>query len=688
MRIARALLQSVRSVPGLPAAAFLAGLLLIFQPAQVYEGNAAFFPQYNLWQMALVLVPGFLAAFVLLALFVSVGGPRLRRATAVIVSAVALAAWAGATFFTASKGLLDGSALLDLANQAQVRTNALWMAGFLVAGGSMAYFVPTLTRRFFAMLFLLLAAQAVWIAAADDKPWRRAADPARLVTVSKERNVLVILLDAFQSDFFTDMLEREPRLASRFPGFTHFPNAVGASPTTYFAMPVIHTGVRIKEGESLRRLYDQAVVKDSFLAKLAAAGYDAAFVNPVFGACPVRVHCDNSDQLVYGRVAVALDSSAFLLNLSLFRVLPHAWKPLVYRKGAWWLPWSIETQKVITSNRVLEMMSLDLKTGSAPRAVRFLHLFNTHAPITVDADCRRVHGRTWEREAAIGQDRCALSKVVDVLETLHRMELYDRTAIVILADHGSGMPREGFHGFRAGAQASPLLMVKPFGARAPLRANERVVGLGDVFATVCALTAACRAPTGSDIMADSDAAPSYPFVSYVWRNEFGVDSLPFDNRYEVRGPPTKIDSWWRVTNLPQAGPARLEFAKSDPQGAYGFGWGAFEVHQGRTLRWAVGSEADLYIDLDPSMDARLMLEISTHGGNAGQVMDVEVGGAKVGRVAVGFTPARHEVVVPARVLIDAAERIIFRFSKSNAPAPDPRKLAVLFDGLSVVQEKK
>jgi hypothetical protein len=190
-------------------------------------------------------------------------------------------------------------------------------------------------------------------------------------------------------------------------------------------------------------------------------------------------------------------------------------------------------------------------------------------------------------------------------------------------------------------------------------------------------------------MTDSPVTqPSYQFVSYVWRNQFGTDSLPFDNRYEVRGPPTKIDSWWRVTNLPKGGPPRLEFAKSDPQGAYGFGWSDFEVHRGRTLRWSVGSEADLYVDLDPAMDARLVLEVSTHGGNAGELMDVEVNGAKVGQVAVGFTPGRQEVMVPARVLTDSAERIIFRFSKSNAPASDPRKLAVLFDGLSVVQEMK
>jgi hypothetical protein len=684
-----AFVRRVNDVPGVPAAAFLAGLVLLFEPAQIYQANEAFFPQYNLAQLSFVLVPAFLAVFAILAVVASVGGPRARQAIAVIYSGIALAAWAGGTFFVASTGLLDGQALLRLADKSAVYANAALLAAIFLAGCAIARYLPLVARRFFTVFLVVLAAQYLWIAASEEKPWRLAADPERLSAVSKERNVLVILLDAFQSDFFMDILAREPGLTRDLDGFTYFAEAVGPSPTTYLAMPVIHAGVRLREQDNLPTLYDSAIVRDSFVARHAAAGYDAVFVNPVFGRCPMGARCDNADQLAHGRVVVALDSASFLLNLSLFRVLPHAFKPAIYRNGEWWLPWKLETRKQETSNQVLDMMARDLRASAARPTLRFLHLFNSHAPVRLDANCRIIEGTAWARESAIAQDRCALRHVFDLLDAYRRLDLYDRTAVVVLADHGTGLAPDGPFGFALGHRASPLLLVKPFGSRGPVVTSHRVVGLGDLPATICSMTDACSVDMGSNILAAAEGrAPSYPYVSYVWTNQFGADSLAFDNRFEVRGPPREIASWWRLTNLPKTRATRLEFAKSDTAGSYGFGWSEFEVHGGRTLRWATGSESDIYLELDASRDARLGLVVSTHGENPGQVMSIEVNGAKAGDFPVGFAPSLHEITVPARMLREGANRVLFRFLKSKAPGADTRQLAVLFDSLTVNQAGK
>jgi hypothetical protein len=673
-------------VPAMPAAAFLAGFFVVFQPAQVYEANAVFFGQYKLAQLLLFLVPIFAVGFGVLIAVAALGGPRWRRGVSVVYSALAVAAWTGATFFTASKGLLDGRTPLQLAGDQGLLLNGAVTFVALALGAAAAYFAPVLARRFFVVLFVLFAGHTAWIAASEDLTWRGPSDTQRLVTLSSEKNVLVLLLDGFQSDFLSEMLEAEPRIAADLEGFTFFANAVGASPTTYLAMPVIHSGTHVADGQNLAAVYEEAVVRGSFVAKLAQAGYDAMVVNAILGKCPRGATCDNSDQLVHGRLVVGLDTAAFLIDLALFRAAPHVLKPWIYREGQWWSPWRLRVDIPRTSNGLLELLADGAKPGAGRPTVRFVHLFSSHAPATLDARCGAIEGLQWTRPLAIGQARCAVAKLIGLLRSLRERGLYDQTAIFVIADHGAGLPRPGE--FEIGAQASPLVMIKPLKARHSFRVDERVVGLGDLPATVCAISAACRWEKGADMLA-GDAAGRvvrYPYVSYKWTTNWAAATIPFDSRFEVRGPPSRAESWHLQGEAPKGGLAALEFASSDPKWAYGIGWSEFELYEGRTLRWAVGQLSDLYLDLDPSRDARIGFEVSTHGGNAGQVVSVEVNGSRVGRFEVGYQPARHEILVPARTIRPGPDKVILRFAKAAPPGgPDPRALAVLFDRISLEQ---
>jgi hypothetical protein len=407
-----------------------------------------------------------------------------------------------------------------------------------------------LARRFFGALFLLLAAQTVWIAATDDHGWRAEGDTRRLTQFSSEKNVLVILLDAFQSDFFAEIVERERELARAFDGFTYFANAVGPAPTTYLALPVIHSGVPYREGDSLRDTYRGSVVERSFMARLAGNGYDAMLVNPTLNRCPAGVVCDHEGVLVHGRGRSLAEATVFLIDLAVFRIVPDAFKSAVYAEGSWMATRLLGERRgafwfdAVTSNRVLELFALSMHIESPRPVARFLHLFSTHSPASVDADCRQVRNLPWVRRTAIAQDQCAVTKLTAVLRGLQDLGIYDRTAIAVLADHGAGLPKDAKPGWIWGAAASPLLLVKPFGARGPLRHSARVVGLGDLAASLCTWTGDCRMESGTDLLRDTGQPPSYPFFAYFWRHEYWLaHSVPILERYEVSGPPRDIASW-------------------------------------------------------------------------------------------------------------------------------------------------
>jgi hypothetical protein len=163
---------------------------------------------------------------------------------------------------------------------------------------------------------------------------------------------------------------------------------------------------------------------------------------------------------------------------------------------------ALAEERAVTSNRVLELMARALRIESRRPTARFLHLFNTHAPARVDADCRPVNSLPWVRQTAIAQSRCAVTSLTALLRSLQDQSIYDRTAIAVLADHGAGLPR-GRQAWVWGSYASPLLMVKPFGARGALARSARVVGLSDLPASVCAWTGDCRVESGSDFARDA-----------------------------------------------------------------------------------------------------------------------------------------------------------------------------------------
>lgn len=533
--------------PATAAVALLCGLVFVFKPAQMFEANAPFI-YFGFAQIALVLVPVFMATFAAAAWLASRGGERWQRVVAAALGGIALAAWMNATFVASPGGPLDGRTVLLPYDQEQFGLNLLLCAAFAAGGAASAWWFPVVTRRFLVALFAVLTGQAVWIAAADGHSWRPPGAAERLAALSSEKNIIVILLDAFQSDFFAEVLEREPELVHAFDGFTYFANAVGPAPTTYLAMPAIHSGIPYREGEGLKETYRRSIVDGSFMARLAANGYDGMLVNPILNYCPKGVVCDHESVLMHGRGKSLAEAAAFLVDLAVFRIVPDTFKPSVYAEGSWMATRMLgERSRAVTSNRVLELFARSMHVASPRPVARFLHLFSTHSPASVDADCRRVRNLPWVRPTAISQAQCAVTRLSDVPRRLQALGLYDRTAIAVVADHGAGMPKDAKSGWVWGAYASPLLLVKPFGARGALARSTRVVGVSDLPASLCSWTADCRMESGADVARDRHDPPKYPFFLYHWRHEYWLaQSVPIVERYEVRGPPRDIASWTRL----------------------------------------------------------------------------------------------------------------------------------------------
>ena len=273
----------------------------------------------------------------------------------------------------------------------------------------------------------------------------------------------------------------------------------------------------------------------------------------------------------YGSYRDYVDSaSAQLLDLSLFRHAPHGVKARIYRDDRWLFQQWIEARRgaVATAWRsfgdtvfLQEFTSRITAAGDAPlNPASFLHLITPHPPISTDAECvypgRRLR---LTRAGYLAQAQCALRVVRTLLDRLRDLGLYDRSAIIVTSDHGLALFPAADHPLRgigspAGrslrtieSDATPLLLIKPFGAQGPLQTSDAPTAITDLPATLLDLAGLPNTlETGTSALALDPARPrerTYAYHSWGGRNTHTSRWFDVLHLFSVDGRVTDPAAW-------------------------------------------------------------------------------------------------------------------------------------------------
>ncbi len=535
------------------ATVFLALQIGLYFPAQIAAGNPDDLTGGHLLPAlaatGLAALAG-LAAYGLAALLPATGA----RWTAIVLSALAIAAFVLGSFvtpLTVDAGLIDGDqAALEIGMWLVIADVAAIIALIAViaalygrARGVLTNLFPLMTVMALVYSGFLLVASGPASAPADagdgDEEGDGAgetvfadvsaeADPSLFYRLSPDENVIVVLLDNFDSEFLTVLLEENPALADVFDGFTQFRDVAGVSTNTALAMPPIHAGRYIPPGESIRQAYDRMVREESFLSALVRSGADAELVRPIRNICPEGVRCRSQTFIQPEEGGTGAAEWRTLSEIAAFRVAPHGLKPLLYRGSAWFA----STHAAGDDNYVLHAFTERLRADAERPQARFIHLMSPHSPYNRTRDCAITRPDGSMRMMANNM-RCALDGVASMLAALREQGLYDGATILLVADHGTrgiggveivrdtraalglgeeAVIRHGPQGFEMVSASmladapiddprprgsNPLFLFKPPGSEGPLRFDTRgAVSLIDVPATICAHTDLCEASGG------------------------------------------------------------------------------------------------------------------------------------------------------------------------------------------------
>jgi hypothetical protein len=550
------------------SALLAAGNFFVFLPCEVYFSNPGEFK----WPMADILgvyspwIAGILAVFAAVTL-VACLKHRVLRGWATGLAVCALYIWAHGVFQFHEFGGIDGAEWSVDVSGTKRAVEALIILTLAALTAGFVWRKPVVASFFIAVLLAGQIAAAI-MALSSQQPIYAGAPDAQMSEVagfSKESNALIVLLDSLPSGIFEDVMDDDRELARAFDGFVFFPDTVSTAKSTYVSLPAIHSGEEYSHGTSLLGYFQESVGKNSILTHLAGEGFRATLVNMVMNQCPEGVTCVDEGAAMGGfRNTVSLDAMK-LLDAVLLRVAPLALAEKVYNGGAWRFQkryFKSRTQSYILplkSNAFLSSMIPEITDHADAPTAKFLHLFSSHPPYIYSSDCRASGTRlkaTYENGFA--HARCALRLTVDLFQKLKDHNLYDRTAIILLSDHGISEIRSennaghsivgrkwdafGSEGdVMAGANAT--FAVKPPGAHGGIRKQAGEISLIDTGATLLDMLGLPVWEKGISAL-KSPAGRRRTFFSYVWENRFWGDDTALNmTRYTVSGPVTDRSSW-------------------------------------------------------------------------------------------------------------------------------------------------
>ena len=474
---------------------------------------------------------------------------RLTRLYAALLFAIGLLLWAQGNFLVADYGLLLGEGL-DLSRHVWRAPYeiALWVGGVGLAA-AFARRVSAVARLGSQLFIALQVVVLVLPIAAPNSEMQADAPgwslpPAEIYQLSRDQNVIHIVLDGFLSETFAEVVEREPDTFDRdLSGFVFFADHLGAFPTTRASMPAMLTGLAYRNETPFDPFLRANMTDRSIFSVLAGHGYQINSVSFLGydhppASLPNEQTARNIIPTPYGSYRDYVQFAAVqLVDLSVFRHVPHGFKSRVYNDQAWLLEsWYSEQRRGRNAGPSNHAAFLTEFAGRMTVArdepvYTFIHVALPHPPYVVGADCSFIGPERTARPSYVDQARCALSVVQELLDQLRALGVYDRTAIVLTSDHGWNAlrPDHPLEGVKTpagdldevAARAMALLAVKPAGSAGPLRTSYAPTAITDVPATILDLLRLPndQFPGQSALQIEPDVSRRRTYAHHAWRHE-------------------------------------------------------------------------------------------------------------------------------------------------------------------------
>lgn len=497
--------------------------------------------------------------------------------------------------------------------------------------------------------------------------------PEEIFKLSRRQNIAHFVLDSMQTDVFLELIE-DLDLRDEFEGFTLFYENVGVAPHTSLAIPAIFSG-EIFDASQPPSSYYKGAMTNGFQNELFDAGYTVNLI-------PQLSMLDSNYSNYYripstykGTVKdLVTQNAAQLLDVALFRSAPHFLRKAIHDDGNWFLLPTVRGDMQVRSFQekvFFKDYTQGLKPESATPAYHFMHLTPPHPPYVTLADghyAGSVLPNT--RENYLNESRAIIELIVQYIEKLKSLGVYDEAMIILQGDHGSQIyPEVNGESIRTCVSRMPaLLAVKPPGGKYAMQVSYAPTSLLDVAPTALSVLG----DAGRSVFAlDDSVERQRPFIIFDGKSAvarivpFTINGSVFDPKSCKRGSPAEIISG---TSRYVPG-SEIQFGMTGDADAYmGGGWSPCQAD----YCWTTGPLAEINLPTDKaSSDLLLKVRFKPYINEEKlpqQRIRVSVNGTQLAEWLVSrFEFQSASLRIPAELAQEDTIRIAFHFPDAISP---------------------
>lgn len=701
-----------RLASSLSPSILIASNLFLFSPFTIYQGNIDEFTASLMTILMYFVYPFLLLVFILCAAGLLLPKKYNDKYVSILL-VFGVLIWIQGNILVWKYGLLDGQSI-DWTKDVWRGwvDGALWVTLFFVGFklykqiSRIAGFTCIILISLQVMLFGYTSYQypEIW----KSKSEKYQEIPREIFEFSAKQNVIHIIFDAFQSDIFQEILDEDINYYNKaLDGFTFFKETTSTFPYTYLSIPAIMSGENYRNDIPMHVFVNNTLNGKTIPNALHDNGYDVDLVHFLELYNTGRFsssYCIEYYEYEGINQRLELSQASMMLDLILFRSAPHFLKKVIYNNQSWTI------QPLLFQGDILQLrpfnhldflkyLTENIKVNKDKPVYKFIHLMSPHIPLVMNMDCNYAgKALPYTRENIRTQSRCTLNHLIETLDELRSVGIYDKSLIIVHGDHGNKIPLNnrnseeelGENDFeKIMGVALPMMIIKPPLSHGALRTSNAQVMLTDIPATISSILDINEEFPGSSVLeVDPKQDRERRFYYHDWDQRSW--RTPYFRRFiehQIYGSVFERDSWrlGTATYDKDLMVDKIDFGSKGIGFYLADGWSTNEKSEdGTTFNWALGRSATLVLSLSKKKKVRLTANVKPYVSSKPQSVTIKVDGKMVGiwNLANRWEWQEHSVVIEPDM--DRPDVSIMEFGFSHfheSEMGEKRPLAVLFESI-------
>lgn len=440
----------------------LSFMLFFYEPLNLYSSNAGDF-WFDIYHFFPIVLMQFLIIFLALSIFFIIMksiNKKLYIFFVVCFLVGTICSYVEGNFLAGSLPKIDGNWVdFDKFGKEKMFSLILWGGTFIIIALVLWKFKFKKLEKvsFYSSLIIIamLSTSLITFFGRDgffENKYSIVATYKNFGKMSSNQNLIVFVVDTVDSQVFKNQLEQYGGKEEIFEDFTYYPDTLSGYPFTRESVPLILSGDWYENDEPYSDYLTSVMDNSPFFEKLE----DEDFKLNYYGYMLFEYKGDG-----YPR----FDNLVRKTDINPLGLFKEEMKIIMYKYLPYQLKWraNIDSSNMTNSRNsseplftyddmdfVRHLEKIDFETTDQ-KTFKFLHIFGAHPAFVFDKDLNRITDGTGTYEKNVD----ASITIIDMyLKRLKENNVFDNSAIVILADHGQGDPYTGV------GRQNPFLLVK------------------------------------------------------------------------------------------------------------------------------------------------------------------------------------------------------------------------------------